>query len=121
MTPFIITFLNIVYVSFVNLFQALDKRKTALEQNMDILKKLNLFSDRDNMLDFCYVLMQGALFSSDGIPQKELCTVFNLSTSTIAKRLSEVEKAGILKKHRDGHSFLYSIDLPNLSSLAEQQ
>ena len=121
LTPFIITFLNIVYVSFVNLFQALDKRKTALEQNMDILKKLNLFSDRDNMLDFCYVLMQSALFSSDGIPQKELCTVFNLSTSTIAKRLSEVEKAGILKKHRDGHSFLYSIDLPNLSSLAEQQ
>lgn len=120
LTPFIITFLSIIHESFVNLKQALENRQEALWKNFDTLKKLNLFSDRDNMLDFCYVLLQGALFSSDGIPQKELCAVFNVSASTTAKRLSEVEKAGILKKCRDGHSFLYSIDLSKLAALAEQ-
>lgn len=119
LTPFIITFLSIVHESFVNLYQALESRKKALVQNMNTLNKLNLFSDHE-MIDFCFVLMQGALFSSDGIPQKELCTVFDLSSSTISKRLSKVEKAGILRKHRDGHSCLYSIDLLKLSILAEQ-
>lgn len=121
LTPFILTFLSIIHKSFVNLYQALKSRKDALEQNYDTLKKLELFSDPDTMLDFCFVLLQGALFSSNGIPQKELCNVFELSSSTVSKRLSKVKDAGILKIKREGHSCLYSIDLSKLSILAEHQ
>lgn len=113
LTPFIIMFLNIIDESFENLYEALDKRKTALESYKNKLQERSDLSDA--ILNwFCYNLLLASLFSNKGLSKKELGELYGISPSTVDNRLDTVRKAGILKEEKGSREKLYSLDLEKL-------
>ena len=113
LTPFIIMFLNIIYESFKNLENALEKRWLSLEHYQEKIMQLSGFSDEFKN-GICYVLLQARLYSDKGICKKELCDVFKISPSTLDKRLSELHSAGFLDKITFGRQIFYSFNINNL-------
>lgn len=110
LTPFIIMFLNIILVSFENLYEALKKRKNLLSKYSQIIES----SDMDEELKkFTYVLTQTSLFSNEGITKKQLGAELDISPSTVDKRLAKLRKSGILLEG-SGKPAKYMIDLNKL-------
>lgn len=113
LTPFIIMFLSIINKSFKNLYEALNKRMEALKKYCDIIQNISELSE-DTEKDFCYVLLQVALFSNRGIPKKGLCEVLEISSSTVDKRLAKIRSLGLLKELRGERAIMYTLDLDKL-------
>ena len=112
LTPFVITFLRIVNKSFANLLDALYERKHNLDKYDNEIRKLDFF-DVDTK-ELCYVLLQGALFSRQGVNKEDLCNTLEISKSTVDKRLKFVDKYGYLIVKKSGHYNYYSIDIDKL-------
>lgn len=112
-TPFIIVFMTIIKESMENLLSALTKRYSDMSASMDKLALLPQFSEK-TMLDFCFILVQAALFSENGISKTELLSAHDASYSTIDKKLKIVEDAGYLKKNRIGKPYYYTFNVEKL-------
>ena len=113
-TPFIITFLNIIYKAFEKLYEALYDRKTLLDQTLKDIAKLELFED-DEVLLLCSYLVQAALFSKDGISKSELSVLLDVSETTLRKRLSIIKQKGFLTEKRVGQFKYFAFDVHRLN------
>ena len=103
-------FLNIILVSFENLYEALKKRKNLLSKYSQIIES----GDMDEELKkFTYILVQTSLFSNEGITKKQLGTELDISPSTVDKRLAKLRQRGILLEE-SGKPTKYMIDLNKL-------
>ena len=114
LTPFIITFLNIIYKAFEKLYEALYDRKTLLDQTLADIVNLKLFED-DTMLLLCSYLVQAALFSKDGISKGELSTLLDVSETTLRKRLYLIRQKGFLAEKRVGQYKYFAFDVSKLN------
>ena len=112
LTPFIIMFLNVVLESFENLYDALDKRMNQLTEYTD---KLNSLEMAEDLRQFAYILIQAALFSSEGVTKKQMEEKLFISPSTVDKRLAKLREMGLLLEEKSGRAIKYMIDLNAMS------
>ncbi len=112
LTPFIIMFLNIIYESFENLYDALEKRSSQLSEYSGKLKNIEISED---LKDFAFVLLQAALFSDEGITKKQLEAELKISPSTVDKRLGKLRAMDMLIEEKNGRAINYLIDLNKLN------
>lgn len=110
-TPFVITFLGIVCKSFENLYEALCKRASLLDEGYSRLKENQLFEDKE-LEELAYILLQAALFSREGINKNSLCMVLGISISTLDKRLAKV--GDFLSIQKIGKVKYYSFNIEKL-------
>ena len=113
-TPFIIMFLNIIEKSMERLHEALMKRQLLLDNCMKSVKGIKSLEENPDY-EICFVLIQAALFSEEGINKAKLCNVLNVSHSTLDKRLKRIRERGFLKEKKIGHEKYYNFDLNKLS------
>lgn len=114
LTPFIIMFIKMVKVSFEKLYEALKGRRILLEETVQKLEKTNGFEDKE-IFEISKILVQTALFSSDGISKEDLLKYLKISSTTLGKRLKEVESRGFLLTEKIGKYKFYSFDIEKLN------
>lgn len=109
LTPFAEMFLNLVDISMKQLYDEIKSR----------LDKLNFYrgvcpilpnADHKDIVTLYYVLIQAALFSEDGISQKELEDFLNASYSSVRNKLSSIPADLLIKNTRERHAY-YMLDL----------
>ena len=109
LTPFIIMFLNIILESFVNLRDALKRRKELY------IKYISAVMENDHMSsdlkETAHILIQTSLFSDEGITKKQLQEELKISASTVDKRLRELREKNMLIEDKSEKTFKYHIDL----------
>lgn len=109
LTPFAEMFLSLVDISMKQLYDEIKSR----------LDKLNFYrgvcpilpnADHKDIVTLYYVLIQAALFSEDGISQKELEDFLNASYSSVRNKLSSIPADLLIKNTRERHAY-YMLDL----------
>lgn len=109
LTPFAEIFLSLVDISMKQLYDEIKSR----------LDKLNFYrgvcpilpnADHKDIVTLYYVLIQAALFSEDGISQKELEDFLNASYSSVRNKLSSIPADLLIKNTRERHAY-YMLDL----------
>lgn len=116
LTPFIISFLSIIHKAFEKLYAALCERKSALDQAMENLKKIDDLNNSET-LGLCSYLIQAELFSNEGISRAELCSLLKISDTTLRKRLVKIEDCGFLIRKKIGHYQNYIFNTAKLNSI----
>ena len=112
-TPFVLWFLEIV-------LEAINKLRRALAQRADDLKVYSRRADQDEILstkknkDLAFFLVQASLFSETGIARKDLIKLMEVSESTIATRLHDLEEENYLIIQRIGKEKYYKLNLERL-------
>lgn len=113
-TPFIITFLDIILESIKQLEDDLQNK---LEQLENWRKNCVLFPNTLNnnkMIDLYYVLIQATLFAENGISTKMLKEFLKISDATLRKRLSDIKIENALITKIIFHEKYYTVDLEQL-------
>ena len=112
-TPFVLWFLEIV-------LEAINKLRRALAQRADDLKVYSRRADQDEILstkknkELAFFLVQASLFSETGIARKDLIKSMEVSESTIATRLHDLEEENYLIIQRIGKEKYYKLNLERL-------
>lgn len=115
LTPFAEIFLSLVDISMKQLYDEIKSR----------LDKLNFYrgvcpilpnADHKDIVTLYYVLIQAALFSEDGISQKELEDFLNASYSSVRNKLSSIPGELLIKNTRDRHAY-YMLDLDKVDMM----
>lgn len=112
-TPFIITFMEIIRKSFENLESALSRR---LNSFMDYLKKISTIKEfaREDINTLCSYLIQAQLFSEQGITKRELCSLMRISTATLDHKIDVIRKAGFLCEKKIGRTLYFNFNVEML-------
>lgn len=114
LTPFIISFLEIVDEAMEQLFDALNRRSINLERCMQILKNNSDLSS-EKYLNLVFLLVQAGLFSEHGISTQELCINAKCSYTTLKNRLSKINEQGLLLSQKNGKERYYKLDISKLN------
>ena len=108
-------FLNLVDISMKQLY----------DEIKDKLDKLNFYgalcpklpnADHKDIVTLYYVLIQAALFSEDGISQKELEDFLTTSYSSVRNKLNCIPGELLIKNTRDRHAY-YMLDLDKVDMM----
>ena len=120
LTPFIITFLEIILKAEKQLYLALLERMESLIKYQNIVfKTKNLVSDKNK--DLIYILIQAALFSDKGVCTKDLLDNLFISRTTLSKRLNYIKKKSLLVATKDGTEKYYKFDLEQLGKISSEK
>ena len=114
-TPFVMTFLEIIAEAMRQLREALQKRTVDFRHYEKLLEESSLFSD-NRLFPIADLLLQGTLFSNDGISTQELLRYAPVSYMTLKKRLDEIEQHGYLLVQSSGREKRYRLDLERLEA-----
>ena len=115
-TPFIFTYLDFIKESAINLRNGLMEKAQRLEVFRKQLETLPNGND-EKYSRLYYYLLQASLFSEIGISISELLNYLNITRPTLQKRLSEIDKHGLLiTEKRDANKF-YQLNLENLAEM----
>ncbi len=109
LTPFIEMFLDVIVESEVNLLEALQERCEKLTYFESLIEKLPNSHDTD-MTNVYFILIQAALFSSEGISIEMLANEMEKSRSTVTSRLKNIP-ADLLCKKMNGRRYYYMLNL----------
>ncbi len=115
LTPFTEMFLKIVDISMHQLYQALSERSEKLMHYINLITKLPN-ADDENMRRIYNYLIQAALFSNIGIPQKDLEYEMEISYNTVRSRLKRIPEKLLITNKQSNHSF-YLLDLKAVDEL----
>lgn len=114
LTPFIISFLEIVDEAMEQLFDALNRRSINLERCMQILNNNSDLSS-EKYLNLVFLLVQAGLFSEHGISTQELCINAKCSYTTLKNRLRKINEQGLLLSKKNGKERYYKLDISKLN------
>lgn len=109
-TPFVLAFLTIITEAMHQLEYALKKRTVDLQEYWEYIERDTLLNS-EKYQNLTFVLLQAALFSDDGISEKELRTGMHVSYATLKKRLNTLEEQGYLLIQTRGREKLYQLNL----------
>lgn len=112
LTPFAGMFLNIVDISIKQLHDALIEKSEKLSHYVNLITKLPKSDDKNMFILYNY-LIQAALFSNNGISQKELEYRMNISYNTVRKRLQRIPKNLLIINQQSKRNF-YLINLKEM-------
>lgn len=112
-TPFVLMFLEIIEQVATNIVskftEASEKLKHYSKFKTNINKKLD---------DILFILIQDYLFGDKQINQQELCSVTNISSkSTLNKYLTELLNLDLIKKEKNGRSYIYYVNIDKIDEL----
>ena len=99
LTPFIMHFLEMVLDTINNLYKILCEKNQQLSKYGNALKKLLQSNELCDGVtrEICFILIQAAMFSSDGATAKELQNVTKKSRNTIDDRLLKIPSEWLQK------------------------
>lgn len=109
LTPFAEMFLSLVDISMKQLYDEIKNKLDKFNFYGDLCPKLPN-ADHKDFVTLYYVLIQAALFSEDGISQKELEDFLNASYSSVRNKLSSIPADLLIKNTRERHAY-YMLDL----------
>ena len=89
---------------------ALKKRTVDVQEYWEYIERDTLLNS-EKYQNLTFVLLQAALFSDDGISEKELRTGMHVSYATLKKRLNTLEEQGYLLIQTRGRERLYQLNL----------
>lgn len=107
LTPFIITFLELILQSIVEMAATLADKQKQLVYYDKAIETLNLES---RIKDMIYMLIQNTLFGETGMSAEEIATEMKLSLPSIRNYLRVVDE-NMLITSRNGRRKLYDINL----------
>jgi len=110
LTPFLLTFLRLIARSMEQLVEALLKRR---KRYAYYLREC----ENTRHIDVYDLLIQGKLFSAQGITAEELCSTLRISRNTLASRLKEISPEVLLDIHIEGHRKYYSLNLSEFDKI----
>lgn len=119
LTLFIEQFLEFILDACKNIKEDFDERYLRLEHYHNLLSEIN----KNNKLDpktnnIIFVLIQNALFTSDGLSKKEISEITGIGEQTIKNRLDQIVELGFkIFSIRNGNGILYKIDLDSIDEL----
>ena len=120
LTPFLLSFLEIVSKAIDQLYAALQKRLERLKSFAKMAEHIPFISESSEMENIAYLLIQAELFSEDGITTSELLEATEVTPATLRKRLSKFNSYQLLTQDRVGHNKTYRLNLKKLIELVEQ-
>ncbi len=109
LTPFVEMFLDVIGESELKLYEALKERSDKLERFEESIEKFPS-SDMPDMKNVYYVLIQAALFSSEGVDTETLSAVMKKSRATAKSRLKNVPPELLCCK-KLGRQYYYMMNL----------
>lgn len=115
LTPFAEMFVNLVDISMKQLYDEIKSRLDKFNFYGDLCPSLPNADHKDIVMLY-YVLIQAALFSEDGISQKELEGFLNASYSSVRNKLSCIPSKLLIKNTRDRHAY-YMLDLDKVDMM----
>lgn len=101
LTPFVISFLEIVKESMQQLDEALTKRFAELSRYENLLLS-DKYGKKERYKDLLYILLQASLFSEEGIRTQELLDLLNISRTTLGVKLRELSPSGYIEVVTNG-------------------
>lgn len=119
LTPFIIAFLKIVKKAAIEIKEIMEQKKGDYDHYRNITASLGL-KDSDRV--FLNTLISTTLFSLNdiGLSGKELCSILEISRSTLSKRIAEINKNNtIIIKNTADRKNHYSVDFNVLEHFKE--
>lgn len=115
LTPFVITFLDIIECAYNELIEELGNKRRQLDYYSDNIPRLPSSEDR-KIREMYEVLIQSSLLSENGAQIAELSAILNTSRSTTEKRLRMVDD-NILVVKVLGKTKYYSADIEQIDKL----
>lgn len=110
-TPFLISFLEILLESNRSLIAILIEKTEKLHYFLEQIEKLYC---EPTILSIMSILIQNTLFGFEGISVQELSNICEYSESTIRNTLKILETQQLLRISKDGRKLLYDLDLEKL-------
>lgn len=114
LTPFIITFLEIVLDALEKTNDALLERDEAFRVGMERLRDKFAADDSVDVESVGRALLQGALFTARGLTVDDIAEETGISVPTVYKRLDGYKDAGLLERKRSGRRAYYRLDADKL-------
>lgn len=114
LTPFILTFLDLVVDAIQKTYESLREKKALRERFKNALAELPATSELLDTSGVGAALLDGALFTANGLTAEQIAEETHISTPTVHKRLKEFEQQGYLKRIRVGRRVCYQLNLDSL-------
>lgn len=118
-TPFLLVMLRMVETAMERLFDALLERGRKLVHYIDILMPV-IKNESKSMGDMYAFLLQGSLYSEEGVSMNDLKEASGKSENTIRSYLRKVEDRGLLKVCQ-GPVLGYELDLDAVDALEHNE
>jgi Fic family protein len=112
LTPFVTYFLEIIDSSVKELCEMLNYKVEKFKYFSEKLKEYfsnEKIEDKD-VINISFILMQNALFVSEGLNVTELSGYLEISKSTLYRKIQKINK-NLLSVTKDGKNVLYSLNL----------
>lgn len=115
LTPFLLMFLHIVHESMRKLKESLQEGFTRLNRLWKTFPALLEAEDREDekLLETCYLLLQAALFSENGVPTDVVLHHTKMSRGTLYRRMEKIPP-DLLVKTKQGNTNYYSLNVEKL-------
>lgn len=115
LTPFLLMFLHIVHDSMRKLKESLQEGFTRLNRLWKTFPALLEAEDREDekLLETCYLLLQAALFSENGVPTDVVLHHTKMSRGTLYRRMEKIPP-DLLVKRKQGNTNYYSLNVEKL-------
>lgn len=115
LTPFLLMFLHIVHDSMRKLKESLQEGFTRLNRLWKTFPALLEAEDREDekLLETCYLLLQAALFSENGVPTDVVLHHTKMSRGTLYRRMEKIPP-DLLVKTKQGNTNYYSLNVEKL-------
>lgn len=115
LTPFVMSFLDIIECAFTELIDELSEKNDTLEYYTRRADTL-LFANNERIKEVYVVLIQSALLSDNGIEITELARMISASRSTAEKRLKMIDER-VLVINMVGKTKYYCADISVIDKL----
>lgn len=118
LTPFLLMQLEMIYKSMLDLQQTLEEKQTQMNRYQSMFSSMDL-----NEFSLYSVLIQAALFSEEGISQKDLMGLMDIkSYSTFKKKIDKIPQALLVSHVKGkGHAKYYELNLGLLDDILLSQ
>lgn len=112
LTPFVISFFEILVRLITELYQSIEKRSNQMEHYLELAKKHTVADSAE--ANILALLIINTLFGERGLSIQDLESITTLSASTLRAVIKTFRAEDLLKLNKDGRKYLYDVDLNKL-------
>ena len=120
LTPFVLSFLDIVQKAMKQLEAALLRRKADYDKYMEMISQ-HPFGEKEKDGDLMGYLIQASLFSGHGIATKALEGMLGISYTPLKNRLSILRQERLLVEEKIGREKFYRLNLTEFEKQIEKR
>ena len=113
MTPFVISFFEILVRLIQELYQSVEKRSNQMDHYLELVKN-HIPEENSTEINILNLLIINTLFGERGLSIQDLESITDLSASKLRAVIKVFRNDGILKINKDVRKHLYDVDLSKL-------